>query len=153
MFATIDPTLSYWSNAFFILILMPAADTIFIVGNLFTISTMDAKSQALAGGLFSTVTRVRAPPSISKVHHYICSLNLSAVIYSHRSCRHVCDLDYRDGKQIPRLATVPRYLAAGLPSCWLDMLRHGGPRYSIELLLASRSRGHRRYGRRVRSRN
>ena len=63
MFATIDPTVSYWGNAFFVLILMPAADTIFIVGNLFTISTMDAKSQALAGGLFSTVTRVRTLPS------------------------------------------------------------------------------------------
>jgi len=47
---------------------MPAADTIFIVGNLFTISTMDAKSQALAGGLFSTVTRVRCPPPPS-FHH------------------------------------------------------------------------------------
>ena len=64
MFATIDPTVSYWYNALFILILMPAADTIFIIGNLFTISTMDAKSQALAGGLFSTATRVRAP-----LHH------------------------------------------------------------------------------------
>jgi hypothetical protein len=61
LFATIDPTVSYWRNAFVVLILMPAADTIFIVGNLFTISTMDAKSQALAGGLFSTVTRVRSP--------------------------------------------------------------------------------------------
>lgn len=46
---------------------MPAADTIFIVGNLFTISFMDAKSQALAGGLFSTVTRVRAP-SVMKAY-------------------------------------------------------------------------------------
>ena len=67
MFATIDPAATYWSNAFFVLILMPAADTIFIVGNLFTISTMDAKSQALAGGLFSTVTRVRVLPPTTKV--------------------------------------------------------------------------------------
>jgi len=51
---------------------MPAADTIFIVGNLFTISFMDAKSQALAGGLFSTVTRVRA-----LLHHDIRLLKLA----------------------------------------------------------------------------
>jgi hypothetical protein len=64
IFATIDPGMSYWGNAFLVMVLMPAADTIFIVGNLFTISSMDAKSQALAGGLFSTTTRVRAPPPV-----------------------------------------------------------------------------------------
>jgi len=49
---------SYWRNAFLVMILISGADTTFIVGNLFTINALDEKSQALAGGLFSTATRI-----------------------------------------------------------------------------------------------
>ncbi|TFK57587.1 major facilitator superfamily MFS-1 [Heliocybe sulcata] len=58
LFGVIDPDGVYWKNAFVVLILLPIADTAFIVGNIFTTSSMDEKSQALAGGLFSTATRI-----------------------------------------------------------------------------------------------
>lgn len=58
LLGVIEPHGSYWKNAFLVLTLLPIADTAFIVGNIFTTSAMDERSQALAGGLFSTATRI-----------------------------------------------------------------------------------------------
>ncbi|KZT18240.1 MFS general substrate transporter [Neolentinus lepideus HHB14362 ss-1] len=58
LFAIINPAVSFWQNAFWVTVLMTGADTIYTVGNLYVLTSMDAKSQALAGGLFLTFTRL-----------------------------------------------------------------------------------------------
>ena len=143
IFATIDPAVSYWRNAFLVMILIPAADTIFIVGNLFTISSMDAKSQALAGGLFSTATRVRCPPlpsSFPLVFTMGSSLKSPADVHRHRSCRHLSNHDNGHDEQIPRITTIPRDLTGRVPRRRLALLRYGNHWDSLEFLRPSRSR-------------
>ncbi|KZT26051.1 MFS general substrate transporter [Neolentinus lepideus HHB14362 ss-1] len=58
IFAVIDPHVSYWRNAFWVVLLLPGADSIYTVGNLFVLTSMPSDSQALAGGLFATGTRI-----------------------------------------------------------------------------------------------
>jgi hypothetical protein len=147
MFATIDPTVSYWCNAFVVLILMPIADTIFIVGNLFTISTMYAKSQALAGGLFSTVIRVRAPPPTTKAHQHVQQLS-TAIDLAVTSAITATVTVNKSRDSLPSPDTLLEgYHVAG----WIcfSMALIGLP---IELLLPTRSRGYWRHGWHVRKR-
>jgi hypothetical protein len=128
---------------------MPAADTIFIVGNLFTISSMDAKSQALAGGLFSTATRVRAPNPLPLHDAHEGSPSGRTDIHGRRARGHVCALNGRHGEQVPRRAAVARYAARGVSSRGLALLLHGRHRHSAQLLLAARARGDRWHRRHV----
>ncbi|TFK52208.1 MFS general substrate transporter [Heliocybe sulcata] len=58
LFAIINPAVSFWRNAFWVTVLMTGADTIYTVGSLYVLTSMDAQSQALAGGLFLTFTRL-----------------------------------------------------------------------------------------------
>ncbi|EPQ50753.1 MFS general substrate transporter, partial [Gloeophyllum trabeum ATCC 11539] len=58
IFAVIDPSTTYWRNAFWVMVLLPGADAIYTVGNLFVLTSMPDDSQALAGGLFATGTRI-----------------------------------------------------------------------------------------------
>ncbi|TFK52814.1 MFS general substrate transporter, partial [Heliocybe sulcata] len=58
IFAVIDPHVTYWRNAFWVVLLLPGADSIYTVGNLFVLTSMPSDSQALAGGLFATGTRI-----------------------------------------------------------------------------------------------
>ncbi|TFK56095.1 MFS general substrate transporter [Heliocybe sulcata] len=58
VFATMEPSTSYWLSAFWIMILVSGADAIYTVGNLYTLTSMDERSQGLAGGLFGTTTRL-----------------------------------------------------------------------------------------------
>lgn len=59
LFALQDPTRSYWKACFpTIIISVVSTDILFSVSNLVIITNFPSKKQALAGGIFSTVTQL-----------------------------------------------------------------------------------------------
>ncbi|KAG2070818.1 hypothetical protein BDR04DRAFT_1155028 [Suillus decipiens] len=58
IFALINPDLSFWYMAFFMMITIAGVDIIYSLGNQQITMSLDEDSQSLAGGIFSITTRL-----------------------------------------------------------------------------------------------
>lgn len=57
--ALVDPAWSYWYCSFWAVFLSPVgADTLFTISNLLITSVFPPKTQALAGGVFNTISQI-----------------------------------------------------------------------------------------------
>lgn len=58
IFALIDPSLSFWQMAFFMMITIAGVDIVYSLGDQQITVSLDEDSQSLAGGIFSVATRL-----------------------------------------------------------------------------------------------